>query len=67
MWVTKFAVVVVCESVLVVNDLVASIKAVSWAVLRSTAELVAKMSCVRRSVVAVGHHHWWYPGGVTWQ
>ncbi|GJU41120.1 hypothetical protein Tco_1194077 [Tanacetum coccineum] len=50
MWVTNFAVVAVCESILVVNDLVASSKAVSWAVLRSVAELVAKMSCVRRSV-----------------
>ncbi|GKG33878.1 hypothetical protein Tco_0434037, partial [Tanacetum coccineum] len=42
--------VVVCELILMVNDLVASSKAVSWAVLRSAAELVAEISCVRRSV-----------------
>ncbi|GJR30662.1 hypothetical protein Tco_1106894 [Tanacetum coccineum] len=50
MWVTKFAVVAVWASILVVKDLVASIKAVSWVVLRSAAVLVAEMSCVRRSV-----------------
>ncbi|GJT97470.1 hypothetical protein Tco_1092988 [Tanacetum coccineum] len=48
--VTKFAVVAVYESILVVNDLVASSKAVSWIVLWSAMELVAEMSCVRRSV-----------------
>lgn len=50
MWVTRLAVVAVWESILVVKDLVASIKAVSWVVLRSAAVLVADMSCVRRSV-----------------
>ncbi|GKA66380.1 hypothetical protein Tco_0766188 [Tanacetum coccineum] len=50
MWVTKFAVVAVWASILVVKDLVASIKAVSWVVLRSAAVLVAEMSCVRISV-----------------
>ncbi|GJU45174.1 hypothetical protein Tco_1202440 [Tanacetum coccineum] len=50
MWVTKLAVVAVWESILVVKDLVASIKAVSWVVLRSAVVLVADMSCVKRSV-----------------
>ncbi|GJV48362.1 hypothetical protein Tco_1438574 [Tanacetum coccineum] len=50
MWVTKFAVVAVWASILVVKDLVASIKAVSWVVLRSAAVLVAEMSCVTRLV-----------------
>nr|GEV57120.1 retrovirus-related Pol polyprotein from transposon TNT 1-94 [Tanacetum cinerariifolium] len=50
MWVTRLAVVAVWESILVVKDLVASIKAVSWVVLQSAAVLVADMSCVRRSV-----------------
>ncbi|GKC84051.1 hypothetical protein Tco_1139768 [Tanacetum coccineum] len=50
MWVTKFVVVVVWASILVVKDLVASIKVVSWVVLRSAGVLVAEMSYVRRSV-----------------
>ncbi|GJV03648.1 hypothetical protein Tco_1337217 [Tanacetum coccineum] len=54
MWVTKFAVVAVWASILVVKDLVASIKAVSWVVLRSAAVLVAVMSWVRRSVSGGG-------------
>lgn len=49
MWVTKFAVVAVWESIFVVKDLVASIKVLSWFVLRSAAVLVAAMSCARRS------------------